>query len=485
MKPVQGNDLPAINAAAVKHKYGGRTQPRIHIPDRQWPSRQMTECPDFLAVDLRDGNQALPKAMTLEQKLVIFAELVRLGFKEIELAFAGSSSTDFNFVRHVVDSQLAPDDVCIQVVSPCRKDAILNAVQSLAGAKKANIFLYIGCSDRLRETVLGLDEEEWLTRAVSCSAYARSLVRDGGPYASETQWSLSFAFEDFSNARIEPVARCIDAVRDVWRPTVDDRMVFCVAASVEVSTPNVFADRVEALLRQVGGRETFRFAVHPHNDRGCAVAAAELACLAGADRVDGCLFGHGERAGNVDLAVVAGNAMASGLYPGLDLTRLDQVARLYADITGIPVHPRTPYAGEFYFRAFSGLHQDSITKGLAARNAAATMARRSSLSTGDGAKAQSSHWPSWEILYLPVDPGDLGREMHDCVFGITSQSGKSGTAWVLKHGLGLDHVPENLLRQFSASVKELAEKVEQLGEEVDRTDPLQDRGERGTTDWRT
>ncbi|KAK6216872.1 2-isopropylmalate synthase [Colletotrichum tabaci] len=444
-----------IDATTIRNKYGGRVPPPVPLANREWPSKEMTKCPEFLSHDLRDGNQASPIPMTFNQKVIIFKSLVSLGFKEIELGYTGASKSDNDFVRHVVETPgLVPDDVCIQVCSPCREDALLQTVKSLHGAKKANVFTYIGCSDSLREVVLRMTEDEWVERARSCAAYVRSLVKDGGPYAEGTEWSFSFGFEDFSNARVEAVIRCAEAVKAAWKPTVDDKMVLGVAASVEVSPPNVFADRVEYLLKNLSGRETFRFGVHPHNDRGCAVAAAELACLAGADRVDGCAFGHGERGGNVDMIIVAANAMTMGLDPGLDLSRLDEVATTYTEVTNMPVPPRTPYSGSFYFRAFSGLHQDAISKGLRARQSASADA-------------------PWQVPYLPLDPSDLGRDMRDCVVGITSQSGKAGTAWVLSQMLGLRNIPVDLLRLFQGVVQQLAERAEEERKSISNHDVCQ------------
>ncbi|KAL0941580.1 2-isopropylmalate synthase [Colletotrichum truncatum] len=444
-----------LDALTIRDKYGGRLPPAVPLKDRQWPGRSMTKCPQFLSHDLRDGNQASPIPMTFNQKVVMFKQIVSMGFKEIELAYTGASQADHDFVRYVIETpSLVPDDVCVQVCAPCRKDALLQAVKSLHGAKKANVFTYIGCSDYLREVVLRMTEDEWVERARSCAAYVRSLVKDGGPYAEGTEWTFSFGFEDFSNARVEPVVRCAEAVKSAWKPTVDDKMVLGVAASVEISPPNIFADRVEYLLKQLTNRETFRFGVHPHNDRGCAVAAAELACLAGADRVDGCLFGHGERGGNVDMIIVAANAMTMGLDPGLDMNRLDEVAKTFADITGIPVHPRTPYSGDFYFRAFSGLHQDAILKGLRARkNAAANEV--------------------WRVPYLPLDPSDLNRDMQDCVVGITSQSGKSGIAWILGQYFGLNQIPVEVLRSFQSVVQKLTERAEEERHSISNYDICQ------------
>ncbi|PVH95117.1 aldolase, partial [Periconia macrospinosa] len=407
--------------------------------DRKWPSKTITKAPAYMAVDLRDGNQSLPNPMTFSQRVELFKLLVKVGFKEIEVAFPCSCKTDYDFVRYLVETPgLVPDDVTLQVITPCREDAIKTAVESLRGAKKGIVMTYMASSDNLRETMLRLSEDEWIARAQTVTAYARSIIAED---ASETQWTYNFGFEDFANARPEAVLRCAKVVIDEWDPSPERPMILGVASSVEISTPNIFADQIEYFLRNVPRRTDFRLTVHTHNDRGGAVATAELACLAGADRLEGCMFGNGERAGNMDTVVFALNLLTSGIDPGLDFSSLDAVRKVYEGITKLPVHPRTPYSGDFYFRAFSGAHQDAITKGLKIRGAG---------SAGDMQGLPA--WPAWRVPYLPFDPADVGRSL-DCVVGINSQSGKGGIAWILANSVGLD-VPVDLVRSFSKVVKE-------------------------------
>ncbi|EKG16116.1 Pyruvate carboxyltransferase [Macrophomina phaseolina MS6] len=376
----------------------------------------------------------------------MFKLLVAIGFKEIEVAFPCASRTDYEFVRYLIETPgLVPDDVALQVITPCREDAIQTAVDSLRGAKRAIMMTYMASSDNLRETVLQLSEDEWIERARRCTAFARSLLKDD-PSVHATNWTFNFGFEDFANARPEAVLRCADAVLDEWDPTPAWPMILGVAASVEVTTPNVFADQIEYFLRNVPRRNDFRLTVHTHNDRGGAVATAELACLAGADRVEGCLFGNGERAGNMDLVVFALNLLTSGIDPGLDFSSLDTIRKVYEEMTKLPVHPRTPYSGDYYFRAFSGAHQDAISKGLKSR------ARGS-----HGDRPGLARWPAWRVPYLPLDPADVGRSL-DCVVGINSQSGKGGIAWILQHSLGLE-IPADLARVFSKTVKEMSDRA--------------------------
>lgn len=399
----------------------------------------------------------------------MFKLLVSIGLKQIEVAFVGASQTDYDFVRYLIETPgMIPDDVTIQVCAPCREDAVKQAAASLHGAKQALLFTYIGASDNLRENVLHMTEDEWIERSRSCAAYARSLMMDGGPYAEGTSWSFSFGFEDFPNARMDAVVRCAEAVKAAWRPTESRKMYFGVASSVEVTSPNIFADQCEYFMRHLSQRETYYFNVHPHNDRGCAVAAAELACLAGADRVDGCIFGNGERAGNVDIIVVALNFLSQGLDPKLDFSKLDEAIKTYEDITKMHVHPRTPYSGDLYFRAFSGLHQDAILKGIRARNEAEKQAHSVAPQSLDGQLAK--HWPTWRVPYLPIDPADLGRSLDHCVFDITSQSGRGGIEWILQQYLGLKRVPLELVRAFSKVVKELATRMEESGHHLSGKD---------------
>ncbi|OJD36916.1 2-isopropylmalate synthase [Diplodia corticola] len=422
-------------------KYGGRV-PAFRYPDRQWPDKVLQRAPALFSTDLRDGNQSMPNPMTFEQKLRLYKLLVSIGFKEIEVAYPCANQGEFDFVRHLVETPgLIPDDVLIQVITPCREEAIHRAVQSVRGAKQAVLFTYLSSSDNYRDTVLRISEDEWVERARQGTAYARSITKDStDPAVRQTRWTFNFGFEDFANARLSAIIRCTEAVKAVWGPTAEQKMIIGIASSVEASTPNVFADQVEYLSRNISGRDTVRLTVHTHNDRGGAVSSAELASLAGADRIEGCLFGNGERAGNMDLVTFALNLLTQGIDPGVDFSRLDEIRRVCEDVTKLPVHPRTPYSGSYYLKAFSGAHQDAIAKGLQRR----TMAIK--------ADEQSAVWPTWRVPYLPIDPADIGRSLDDVV-GINSQSGKGGVAWIIGSGLGLDLPPE-LARRFARTIKE-------------------------------
>ncbi|KAM3418397.1 hypothetical protein BST61_g4390 [Cercospora zeina] len=426
---------------SAQEKYGGR---EVVFPyaERTWPDRTLDEAPVLVSCDLRDGNQALARPMTFEQKTDMFLLLVAMGFKEIEVGFPCANAAEFAFVRHLVETPgLIPADVWIQVLTPCREDAIRTAVDSVRGAARAIIFTYLPSGDASRHTVLGVSEDEWVAQAQRGTRCIRALTKDDA--GSATQWRFGFGLEDFGSARLEAAVRCADAVSEAWQPSADAWMYLGVASSVEVSLPNVFADRVERFSRTIARRECVRVAVHAHNDRGTAVASAELACLAGAQRIEGCLFGNGERAGNLDLVTFALNLLARGIDPTLDLRQLDTIRARCESLTAIAVHARAPYAGDMAFRAFSGGHQDAIRKGLHLRAASASAAGRSGVPA----------WPQWRIPYLPVDPADLGRSLMAAVMGITSQSGKAGVAMAVQLGLELD-LPTELARAFSRRVKQ-------------------------------
>ncbi|OJK01755.1 hypothetical protein ASPACDRAFT_26446 [Aspergillus aculeatus ATCC 16872] len=418
---------------SLQSKYGGRAPPHVHLPDRQWPSKKLTKSPIWLSTDLRDGNQALPNPMTVQQKWQMFRLLVAIGFKEIEVSFPCASDTEFNFTRELVETPGAvPPDVSLEVMTPCRKDTLKRAVESLKGAKKAILFTYLATSDNYCETILQQPAEtEWLARVTECIEYARSITKDD-PEAQDTQWTLGFGFEDFANARPEAALRLAATIQAAWKPTHEQPVILGLASSVEATTVNVFADQVEYFARHLRNRDTVCISIHTHNDRGGAVAAAELACLAGGDRVEGCLFGNGERAGNLDLVTAAMNYFTQGIEMGLDLSDLPAIRRVYEEVTQLPVHPRTPYSGDYYFRAFSGAHQDAIRKGLNRR-------------------AASSSRSAWRVPYLPLDPADLGISF-DSVIGVNSQSGKGGVAWLIQQGLGLS-LPGELAAHFSRIVK--------------------------------
>lgn len=350
-----------------------------------------------------------------------------MGFKEIELGMPCANQAEFDFARHLVETPgLIPDDVLIQVITPCGKDAIQLAVDSVRGAKQAVILTYLPGSDNYRQTILKISEDEWVERARDMTAFARSITKDD-PRNAHTRWVYNFGFEDYANARPEAIFRCSEAIKAAWDPTENSKMMFTLASSVESSMPNVWADQVERFCQNVSHRATYRVSVHTHNDRGGAVASAELASLAGADRVEGCLFGNGERAGNMDLVVYGLNSLTSGNDPGIDFSRLDEARRMCEDITQLPVHPRTPYSGDYYLKAFSGGHQNGIVKGLRRREAA---------------EKATGNLQAWSVPYLPCDPSDYGGKLED-VIEISSQSGKTGVAWLIKQRLGQDLSPRD------------------------------------------
>lgn len=363
-----------------------------------------------------------------------------IGYKEIEVSFPCASEIEFGFTRSLIETPGAvPEDVTLEVITPCRKETLRTAVNSLRGAKKAILFTYVSTSDNFRDTILGISEEELLQRVYECTAYARSITVDD-PSAQTTQWSFGFGFEDFSNSSLEASVRLGEAIKVAWRPTARNPLILGLAASVEGATPNVFADQVEYFSTHISEREKIVLSVHPHNDRGCAVAAAELACLAGVDRVEGCLFGNGERAGNVDLVTLALNLYTQGIDPKLDFSNLPSIRAAVEDIIKIPIHPRTPYAGEYYFLALSGGHQDGISKGLQRRGEDWLIGTPNTKRTD-----------KWKVPYLPMDPADIGVS-HDSVIGINSQSGKSGVLWMLQLKLGLKP-PGELAAEFSKTMK--------------------------------
>ncbi|KAJ5618723.1 2-isopropylmalalate synthase [Penicillium herquei] len=431
-----------LSTSAIAQKYQKKL-PISNLPDRQWPSNSLDKAPIWLSTDLRDGNQALPSPMNFEQKWEFFELLLAMRFKQIEISFPCASETEFAFTRSVADSSgVVPDDVTLEVIAPCRKETLARAVESIRGARNVIIFTFLATSDNYQETIFEASEETLLERARICVEYLRSITKDD-PYASsQTNWSFGFGFEDFGNSRPEVALRLAETVKAVWRPTADNPIILGLATSVESYTPNVYADQVEYFSRNISNRDTVCISLHTHNDRGCAVASAELGALAGADRVEGCLFGNGERAGNLDLVTMGLNYLTQGIDPGLDFSLLPHARQIYEEITGLPIHPRAPYAGDYYFRAFSGSHQDAIRKGLKKYSAAQT---------------ESNLQPAWSIPYLPLDPADIGLTF-DCVIGINSQSGKSGVSWVLRQGLQLN-IPDALASVFSKCVKVESERV--------------------------
>ncbi|EPS45374.1 hypothetical protein H072_666 [Dactylellina haptotyla CBS 200.50] len=412
----------------------------LNLPDRQWPSKTIDKAPRWLATDLRDGNQSLVDPMDGDQKLRFFNLLVELGYKEIEVSFPSASQTDFDFTRRLIETPgVTPDDVYLQVLSPCREDFVKRTVESLYGAKKAILHLYLATSECFRRIVFGMTEEESLALAVKCTNYARSLTKDSpDPKVRETKWQYEFSPETFSDTSPEYVIRVCNAVKEAWEPSVENPIIFNLPATVEMSTPNVYADQIEYFCRNITEREKVCVSLHPHNDRGCAVAAAELAQMAGADRVEGCLFGNGERTGNVDLVTLALNLYTQGVSPGIDFSDIGKVIEIVEDSNKIPVHPRQPYGGQLVVCAFSGSHQDAIKKGFKSRE-------------DSGAEYDDK----WVIPYLPLDPQDIGRT-YEAVIRVNSQSGKGGAAWIILQHMHLD-LPRGLQVAFSKIVQRQTE----------------------------
>ncbi len=397
----------------------------VDLADRTWPSQTLTHPPIWLSTDLRDGNQALIEPMSVPRKLKMFQTLVALGFKEIEVAFPSASQTDFEFVRHLITEQLIPEDVTIQVLVLARESLIRRTFESLQDARRAIVHLYNATSPVFRRTVLGLDR----LGTIGLATAAATLFNELAAEQPQTEWVFQYSPETFTATELEFSKDICDAVLEVWQPTTDRKAIINLPATVEVSTPNGFADQVEWIHRHLAQRDSVILSVHTHNDRGCGVAAAELAQMAGAERVEGCLFGNGERTGNVDLVTLALNLYTQGIHPGLDFSHINEVARTVEDCTQLPIHPRHPYVGDLVFTAFSGSHQDAIKKGFAVQQPDAV----------------------WEVPYLPLDPADVGRT-YESVIRVNSQSGKGGMAFLLERDYGLV-LPRRLQIEFSQIVQ--------------------------------
>jgi 2-isopropylmalate synthase len=393
----------------------------IHLPDRTWPTQTITKPPIWLSTDLRDGNQALVEPMNLAQKLQMFNLLVQLGFKDIEVGFPSASQVEFNFIRHLIECCLIPDQVTIQVLVPARADLIYRTFAALEGVPRAIVHVYNATAPAFRRIVFGRDQ----TQTIELATTAAQLIYDLAAEHSETQWQFQYSPEVFTSTELEFARDICNAVLEIWQPTPDRKAIINLPASVEVATPNVFADQVEWMHRHLIPRDSVILCVHTHNDRGCSVAAAELAQMAGAERVEGCLFGNGERTGNVDIVTLAMNLYTQGIYPGLDFSQIDTVVQVTQGCTQLPIHPRHPYAGELVFTAFSGSHQDAIKKGFAVQQLDAL----------------------WQVPYLPMDPADVGRT-YESVVRVNSQSGKGGIAFLLERDYGLV-LPRSLQVEFS------------------------------------
>lgn len=418
--------------------------PPIDLPDRQWPSHTITTAPTWCSVDLRDGNQALPTPMSVAEKLEMFKLLTNIGFKEIEIGFPASSQIEFDFTRRLIEENLIPDDVTVQVLVQAKEDLIGRTFESLRGAKKAIVHLYNSTSSLQRRVVFGLDKPD----IVKIATRSATLIKQMVPTLPDTQVILEYSPESFSSTEIDFSLEICEAVVDIWQPTLDNKIILNLPVTVEYAPPNVHADQIEWFCRHMRNRETAIISVHTHNDRGTGVACTELGLLAGADRVEGTLFGNGERTGNVDIVTVALNMYTQGIDPGLDFSDINAIREVYEKCTRLQVPIRQPYAGELVFTAFSGSHQDAINKGMAALN------------PEPGAL--------WEVPYLPIDPKDIGRT-YEAIIRINSQSGKGGVAYVMDTEFGFQ-LPKSMHIEFGKIIKNLADA---LGEEVSNAQILQ------------
>ena len=389
--------------------------PQIDLPDRQWPSRTITHAPIWASVDLRDGNQALATPMTVNEKLEMFELLVKIGFKEIEVGFPSASDTEFNFIRRLVDEKRIPADVTLQVLVQAREHLIRRTFESLEGVSKAIVHLYNSTSPVQRRVTFNKTKDEIKAIAVEGTRLVKSLVET----IPGTQIRFQYSPESFSDTEVDYALEVCEAVMAEWGPSEDDKIILNLPATVEVATPNVHADQIEWFCRNLKERNKAYISLHTHNDRGTGVAATELGLLAGADRVEGTLFGNGERTGNLDIVTVALNLYTQGVDSALDLSELEQIRRIYERITRMTVHDRHPYAGDLVFTAFSGSHQDAIKKGMDLRSKEDTEGGR------------------WEVPYLAIDPEDIGRD-YEAIIRINSQSGKGGVAYILERDFGLD-----------------------------------------------
>ncbi len=413
--------MPMLDQPATKY----RAFAPVRLTDRRWPDVVIDRPPLWCSVDLRDGNQALIEPMDPARKLRMFEALVAIGFKQIEVGFPAASQADFDFVRMLIEQRLIPDDVTIQVLSQARDHLIERSFEALVGAPRAIMHLYNATAPVMRRVVLGLDEDGIVELAAS---HAR-MVRDCAARQPDTHWTFEYSPEMFSGTELPFAKRVVDAVTAVWQPTPQHKCIVNLPSTVEHSTPNIFADMIEWMHRHLERRESIVLSIHPHNDRGTGTAAAELAIMAGGDRIEGCLFGNGERTGNVDIVNLALNLYTQGVHPGLDFSDIDEIRRTAEYCTQLPVHPRHPYVGDLVYTSFSGSHQDAIKKAFSARR----------------------EGEIWDMPYLPIDPKDLGRS-YDAVIRVNSQSGKGGIAYLLEAEYGLD-LPRRLQIEFSSSVQ--------------------------------
>ena len=426
-----------INDSASKY----RGFKPINLTDRTWPSKTIDESPAWCSVDLRDGNQALIEPMGEERKLRMFKLLLEIGFKEIEVGFPSASQTDFDFVRKIIQDNLIPSDVTIQALTQARPELIKRTFEALEGANKAIVHVYNSTSTIQRRVVFKSDEEGIKKIATDGAKW----VKEYSEKYSETDWAFEYSPESFTGTELPYAVEVCNAVNEVWKPNKDKKTIINLPATVEMASPNIYADQIEWMCRNLQNRENIIVSLHPHNDRGTAVAATELGVMAGADRIEGTLFGNGERTGNVDLVTLALNMLTQGVDPHLDFSNINPIMREAEYCNQLPVHPRHPYAGDLVFTAFSGSHQDAIKKGLS--------------------ELRNSNEAIWEVPYLPIDPKDVGRS-YEAVIRINSQSGKGGVAYLLEKDHGLS-MPRRLQIEFSQVIQKI---TDETGKEISPSD---------------
>jgi 2-isopropylmalate synthase len=404
--------------------------PVVALTERHWPERQIEKAPIWCSVDLRDGNQALIEPMVVEEKVEFFQLLVKLGFKEIEVGFPSASQIEFDFLRQLVDRKLIPDDVTIQVLVQCREHLLKRTFESLEGVKRAIVHIYNSTSTLQRDVVFHMSKEEIKQIAIEGTRVVKEYAK-----SFQGEIVLEYSPESFTGTEVEYALEVCTAVQDIWEPTPDKKIIFNLPATVEMNTPNVYADQIEWMNRNFKNRESIILSVHPHNDRGTGVAIAELALLAGADRVEGTLFGNGERTGNVDILTLAYNMFSQGINPELDIDNVNEIIEAYERLCKMRVHERHPYAGKLVFTAFSGSHQDAINKGIKAM------------------KERNSEF--WAVPYLPIDPSDIGRQ-YEPIVRINSQSGKGGVAFIMENYFGYK-LPKGMHKEFADVIQKLSE----------------------------
>ena len=409
-----------------------RRNPVIDYPERQWPGKEIEKAPIWCSVDLRDGNQALVDPMVVEEKIEMFQYLIKLGFKEIEVGFPAASQIEFDFLRHLIEHDMIPDDVYVQVLTQCREELIARTFESIQGCKQAIVHIYNSTSTLQRDVVFHMDRPHIVDIAVKGTELVKKYAAD-----FPGKIVLEYSPESFTGTELDFALEICTAVQKTWGATKENPIIINLPSTVEMNTPNVYADQIEWMNRHFENRESIILSIHPHNDRGTGVASAELALLAGAERVEGTLFGNGERTGNVDVLNIAYNMFSQGINPELEIGHVNDIIGIYERCCKIPIHPRHPYAGKLVFTAFSGSHQDAISKGMACH------------STGND--------PYWTVPYLPIDPKDLGRTYDSDVIRINSQSGKGGVSYVLKHAYGIS-LPDKMKEEFGYRVKDVSDK---------------------------